>query len=274
MGTEQTKDLTIRGMIESPAIVARIAESLPSHMDATRVLRIAHTAISRTLKLEQADKMSLLLAIITGAELGLDLSIELGHCYLVPFKKQVQLIVGYKGLIALAVRSGQVTQMRAEVVREGDHFAYELGLYPVLSHRPEGSTGDVTHAYAVAEMREGPAQFEVLTRDELDGLKDRSKSDAWKTDPAEMAKKAPIKRLCKKLVLSPEMAQAIALDNDTTGARDIGPRVPIRQPERISKTQDLGIEPPRNVESEATGAPGPISPEEAEAILMRESNES
>ena len=75
---------------------------------------------------------------------------------------------------------------------------------------------DIVSVYAVAHLKDGYTQFEVMTRDEVEAIRERSKSKShgpWVTDFAEMARKTVVKRLCKYLPLSPQLAAAIELDN-------------------------------------------------------------
>src|SRR5690554_3088052 len=131
-----------------------IARALPKHMDPDRLARIATTVLRQTPQLGQCTPESFLGALMTCAQLGLEPG-PLGHAYLVPFKNnktgmfEVTFIPGYRGLVELARRSGQVQSVQAHVVREGDRFDYEFGLNPKLEHKPAGSDGEVTHAYAV-----------------------------------------------------------------------------------------------------------------------------
>ncbi|EKF2878464.1 recombinase RecT, partial [Escherichia coli] len=82
--------------------------------------------------------------IVQCSQLGLEPGSALGHAYLLPFgnkneksgKKNVQLIIGYRGMIDLARRSGQIASLSARVVREGDEFNFEFGLDEKLIHRP------------------------------------------------------------------------------------------------------------------------------------------
>ncbi|HDI5730787.1 TPA: recombinase RecT, partial [Salmonella enterica subsp. enterica serovar Typhisuis] len=111
--------------------------------------------------LGDCDTMSFVSAIVQCSQLGLEPGGALGHAYLLPFgnrneksgKKNVQLIIGYRGMIDLARRSGQIASLSARVVREGDDFSFEFGLEEKLVHRPgENEDAQVTHVYAVARL--------------------------------------------------------------------------------------------------------------------------
>lgn len=209
------KLMTIRTLLDKSK--QQIALALPRHLSADRMLRITMTSVQRTPELLACDPMSLIGAVIQSAQLGLEPDGVLGMAYLIPFKDKVQLIPGYKGLIDLARRSGQLSTIFARVVYERDQFDYAYGLTERLEHIPtnDPDPGEVTYVYAVARMKDGSQQFEVMNRREIEAIKARSKSGnngPWVTDFPEMAKKTVLRRLCKMLPASVELARAVALD--------------------------------------------------------------
>lgn len=126
--------------------------------------------------------------------------------YIIPYGRGVQFQVGYKGLLRLAHRSGQVRSVNAEVVYAGDTFEVELGTGRKLTHKPNyevdrTDTSKITHAYAVIELTNGAIIFEVMTRSELDKIKNFAKAtttDApWNKWYAEQCKKTVLKRAFK-----------------------------------------------------------------------------
>lgn len=196
-----------------------IAQVLPKHVSPERLMQVAFTAVRTTPKLLQCNSDSLIGGIIQCATLGLEPNTVLGHCYLIPFKDQVQIVIGYKGLIDLARRSGQIVSIAAHVVHEADEFEYEYGLNPVLRHKPfEGEErGPITHAYAVAHLKDGGSAFEVMPLGDIHSVmlqtQSRGNYGPWKDHFPEMARKTAIRRLAKYLPLSIEMATAIDLDS-------------------------------------------------------------
>ena len=170
------------------------------------------------------------------AQLGLEPGL-LGHCYLLPFKNnkkgitEVQFIIGYKGMIDLARRSGQIQNIYAHAVYEKDEFEYELGLEPKLVHKPsmEADRGAFVGAYAVAHFKDGGYQFEFMPKAEIEKRKGRSKTanssySPWATDYEEMAKKTVIRHMWKYLPISVEIQQQVAYDEGTARSiKDITP---------------------------------------------------
>lgn len=226
---------TIRTLLERAK--PQIALALPRHLSADRILRIAMTSVQRTPELLACDQVSLLGAVIQSAQLGLEPDGVLGHAYLVPFKGKVQLIPGYKGLIDLARRSGQLSTIFARVVYEKDQFEYAYGLNERLDHIPSNDEdpGDITYAYAVAKLKDGSQQFEVMSRREIDAIRKRSpaaNNGPWVTDFSEMCRKTALRRLCKMLPASVELARAVALDE----------RAEIGLPQQLEDIVDAQIE--------------------------------
>ncbi|WP_181350508.1 recombination protein RecT [Thalassobacillus sp. CUG 92003] len=196
--------------------------ALPKHMDADRLGRIAMTTIRQNPKLLECSIPSLMGAVMQAAQLGLEPGL-IGHCYLVPFwnnkmkETDVQFIIGYKGMIDLARRSGHIESIYAHTVHENDEFEYELGLHPKLVHKPStGERGAMEFVYAVAHFKDGGYQFEVFSTNDVEKVKARSKAGSngpWSTDYEEMAKKTVIRRMFKYLPISVEIQEQASRDN-------------------------------------------------------------
>lgn len=196
-----------------------IEKALPKHLTAERMMRIALTEARKVPKLLECDQASLMGAVIQASQLGLEPGGALGHCYLIPFKGQVQFIVGYRGMIDLAMRSPLVDKVVARAVYDGDDFSYEFGLDEKLVHKPKMQPREKdekpTYVYAVVFMKDGNKQFDVMSRDEVDAIRGRSmagNSGPWQTDYEAMAKKTIVRRLFKYMPVSIEMQKAVGLD--------------------------------------------------------------
>lgn len=212
---------TVRALLEKSK--AQIAMALPRHMTSDRMLRVAMTEIQKNPVLLECAPMSLVACVVQAAQLGLEIGV-LGHAYLVPFnnrqkgRKEVQLIPGYRGLVQLARRSGEIVTFEARVVHAKDVFEATYGLEGTLKHKPsmDEDSGPVVAAYAFAKFKDGGYQYEVMSVRELDAIRKRSKaadSGPWVTDTEEMYRKTVARRLCKWLPASIELATAIDLDN-------------------------------------------------------------
>lgn len=217
----RTKISSVRSLLDANR--GQIAMALPKHVTVDRMLRVAMTAIQRTPKLLECSRESLFGAIIQAAQLGLEPDGITGRAYLIPRWNskarcyEAQFMPGYKGLLELARRSREISTMEARVVHANDRFAYQFGLNQKLEHTPvqSGDDGDVTHVYVIARLKDGGAQFDVLTKAEIEAVRKSSQSGdsgPWATHWDEMAKKTVLRRVCKLLPSSVELAQAVALD--------------------------------------------------------------
>ncbi len=209
--------------LTTSAMQKRIASVLPKHMTPERVIKIAVSAISRNPLLLQCSVESVMKGVIIASELGLELNGALGHAYLVPYfnnktkKHDAQFIPGYKGLVELARRSGYVVGVEARTVYENDFFEFEYGLHPKLIHKPTtGDPGKLKYVYAINRYKNEYSDFVVLTLSEVNRHRERSKakdSGPWVTDYEAMALKTAVRVLEKLAPQSPEIAQAIAVED-------------------------------------------------------------
>lgn len=192
-----------------------------------RIIKSMLTAVGRTPALLQCTTASILQVCIASASLALEPNSPLGHLYAVPFETprngktiwEARPIIGYRGLIELARRSGQVQTITAHVVHEHDEFDVEFGMTPKLVHKPKltGERGNVVAAYCVTEFKDGSKQAEIMTRPEIDATRNRSQiktaDSPWNTDFEEMARKSAVRRAAKYWPLTTELAQAIEFEN-------------------------------------------------------------
>jgi recombination protein RecT len=242
--TEKPKDLA--HLMASPAVLAQIKAALPRHMTPERMARIATTELRKNPKLAQCEPMSFLGAVIQCAQIGLEPGNALGHAYILPYDKrgkvggqwqvvatEAQLIIGYRGMIDLARRSGQILSLSATAVYEGDEFECVMGLEPSLRHVPDFDNPDrenpdrLTFVYAVAKLKDGGTQFAVMSRAQINAIRERSQGyttakkkvdegkkpdNPWFSDYEAMALKTVIRRLFKYLPVSVEIQRAVQLD--------------------------------------------------------------
>jgi recombination protein RecT len=218
----------IRSLIASDKFKEQCAAALPKHLTADRFARVALTALTRNPKLQDCTRESLLRCLMDCSALGIEPDGRRAH--LIPYKDQCTLIIDYKGLIELVRRSGDVAAIRAETVCENDGFDWENG---TITHRIDWrkSRGEVQAVYAEAKLASGETQTAVLTKDEVEGIRKRSRagtSGPWVSDWGEMAKKTALRRLIKLLPLSVEIADAVERDDDRV-ERDVTP-VPAKLP--------------------------------------------
>lgn len=175
------------------------------------------TLIKNNPKLMKADRGSLLLAVGEMASLGMSPNPKQGQAYLIPRWSSkagcdvVDMQLGFRGLLQLVYRSGEVDSVEAFVVYRGEHYVRRGGTAnPGIDHlldddKRTGLWTDIVGAYALAFLkgRTRPV-FVSLTRRQLESAYGRSgngsnKSKVWMEHPEAMCAKTALARLCKNL---------------------------------------------------------------------------
>jgi len=197
------------------ALDGAIARAVPTGMSPQRFQRVVLTELSKNPKLERCASKTVLGAVMTAAQLGLEFG-PLGQAYLVPYKDVCTLIVGYRGYIDLARRSGQLRSIVARPVHANDMFDFEYGTDERLRHRPaDGDRGPIVRYYGVALLADGGQVIHVMSLADIAKYRARSKASdngPWITDPEAMSAKTVIRRMVPWLPMSVEAAQAIETD--------------------------------------------------------------
>lgn len=296
----------------------QIAMALPQHMTPERMIRVAITAAQKQVKLLECTPLSVIGCIIEASQLGLYPDGILGDAYLVPFfngktrRMEAQLQPGYRGLINLARRSGQVSAIYSEPVYACDKFKIELGTDHTINHVPnyedpqrgaekdaDGVPVGLRGVYAVVKFKDGTADFEYMPLHRIMEIRNGSKAKdregnitgPWATHFEEMARKTPIRRLAKRLPLSPEFQKAAVLDEyvdagvATDFTSEIDANSELMRVATESKSQELdakyaapveaAVQPegsvpnppraPENVPSQVSPTPGPQHQKEFQA---------
>jgi len=203
---------------------SQILDVIPRHVRPEAILKSMFIASSRNPAIYKCTQASIAKSIMGAAQLGLDCSGVLGSAYLVPYNNnkigayEAQLIIGYRGLIDLARRSGQIDSIEARCVFENDEFDFELGTDPKIKHKPTiDEPGDLIAVYAVARIKgQTMPQIEIMSRANIDRVRAQAKAGKfgpWVDHYAEMARKTVVRRLCKYLPLSPELIAAEQIEN-------------------------------------------------------------
>jgi recombination protein RecT len=225
--------VTIKSLINSDAFRQQVEKALPKHLTPDRFIRVATTTVMRTPKLAQCDQASFVNALLTLSQLGLEPDGRRAH--LIPFENrkrktvECQLIVDWKGLAELVLRSGVIAKLHADLICENDDFEYDMG--EVVRHKIDfrKPRGERYAVYAMAQTKTGEKFVQVLSRFEVESVRDGSQG--WKAfkegyasqspwDPespvseGEMWKKTAFRRLSKWLPLSPEIRDAVEIDDE------------------------------------------------------------
>ncbi len=210
----------------------RLQQLIPGADDdeVKRFCQVAMTLFERTPALTTCTTASLVGSVVEAAKLGLTLDPILGHAYVIPYRDnranttRAVLIPGYRGLIELAMRSGQVAAIWADVVRKGDLCEQRQGTDPGLLHKappledrdaPYLHKDAIAGAYACAKLTNGTVIHCLMSVAEIEIIRQASpgrQSTPWLQHYAEMCKKTPVRRLCKMLSLSPVDMRAVVAD--------------------------------------------------------------
>lgn len=191
------------------------------------------TAVSQNRDLQQCTYNSILQAALLGQALKLSPSPQLGQFYLVPFNskggKQAQFILGYKGYMQLAVRSGAYRKIHATEVKEGeliswDPFRQEAEFKPILDPE-ERARKETVGYYGYFELLNGYRQEIYWTQKEMEAhaeqyskgySSDRRKGTTytfWSKDFEKMGIKTILRQLLGKgAILSPDLQIAYEAD--------------------------------------------------------------
>jgi recombination protein RecT len=214
------KPKNIKGWLAGDKFKEQIKMALPKHLTPERFVRVCLTALMKTPKLMECTQESVFKCMLDLSSVGLEPDNRLAH--LIPYNNrkkgvmEAQVMIDYKGLIELSKRSGEVKNWRAECVCENDNFRWENG---TVYHSIDwlNPRGKMQAVYSHIKNTLGYDDYEVMTKDQVDSIRKRSRSandGPWVTDYDEMAKKTVMRRHSKRVTLSPEFTDAIEKDID------------------------------------------------------------
>jgi recombination protein RecT len=181
--------------------------------------------------LMKCDPNSVKDSIVNVALTGITLNPALKYAYLVPRKVKGDLKcildISYMGMIKILTDAGAVKNVDAGVIYSNDKYDFRRGSDPYFKHQPALSgRGEKIGAYAIAFLRDGGFQFEILGKEEIEKIRATSESykneegrkySPWETWEDEMWKKSALKRLFKllpKTNFSDQLIAAISHDYD------------------------------------------------------------
>lgn len=207
-------------------IQAQLAKAIPVTMQKTftpeRLTRLFWQEVRRIKHLDECTPESIATGLMTSAQLGIEIGV-MGQGWLIPYfnskKKcyEAQFLIGYKGLVGLARRSGEVTSIETHIVYYNDKFSLKLGINTHVEHEPclNGPRGSAKLVYGVAHFRDGGHHFEWMSLADVEKIRAKKKEredSPWATDYEQMVRKTLIRRMSNYLPLSIEFANALAVD--------------------------------------------------------------
>lgn len=211
----------LHAFLDHTNVRAKLAEVANAAMRPEDLVRLCLMAASRQPELLQCTQESVLRALMDAAALGIRPGGLMGRGYLLPRRNnkvkpsvlECYFDPGWRGLIDIARRSGEIKSVAAHVVYAKDRFHVAFGSTPRLDHEPvlEGDRGEIVAAYAIAEFKDGSVQTEVLTKGDIHKIRAVSAAEngPWKDWEDEMSRKSAVRRLCKYLPFDPILEKAI-----------------------------------------------------------------
>ena len=273
---------------------------------AERFARVCVTAFRQTPKLQMCSPGSILGAMMTCAQLDLEPNTPNGLAYLIPYGRECQFQIGYKGLLQLMYRSGAVASFNADVVFkqevEQGLFKYTSGIHPDIHHEinlldgsaRSGNPADIVAAYACCVLKSGEPIIRLVTRKEIDQARAQGgrNSPAWRDHYAQMAIKTAIKRLVA-WVPQTRMAEAFDIEDRYAKAVDVqadapqsglsleamnammqaGAGVAVEAPQEAPAVEQAPTPAPEPVQAQPAPEPAP-KPEEERPAAFRPAQEA
>lgn len=211
-----------------------LPDLLDSHnIPVAKFIQVVMTEVKKNEKLQQAfseNPASMFASILAGAEIGLMPSNQ-QEFFLIPRridgKMTVTPQIGYKGLVAIILRSGEVDHIDTYLVFEGEKFKVTYGLKPNIEHEgnyeiPRNSD-TLKFVYAVATLKSGRQQFFVMSKGEIVKVQQLSRynNELYFNDRKDpnfwMARKTALIQLAKLLPKDYYGKQAVDLEQRIEG---------------------------------------------------------
>jgi recombination protein RecT len=260
------------------AMQSEFAKALPAHIPAERFVRTTMTAIQNNPDILKAERQSILSSCMKAAQDGLVLDGREAALVIMGGKASYMPMVA--GIMKLVRNSGQLSSLTAQTVHENDKFSYNPAADTAPQHEPDwfGTRGKVIGVYAVAKLKDGNTVVEIMSRDDIEAIRKRSRASGagpWVTDWNEMARKTVIRRISKYLPKSTDrdddarVFQAIERDDEDYDLTE-QPEAPAQKPKRTKRAADILNAKTIEVDpdtGEVFDAAGPIS-EPAEMDVM------
>lgn len=214
---------TIRGLMSNDAVKAKFAEILGKNANA---FISSVTTIATTGKLMECEPKSILAASIAAASLNLQVTPSLGFAAIVPYGKSAQFMIMSKGIVQLALRSGQFKTINVTEIYEGE-MNNENRLTGEFDFTGKKKSDNIVGYAAYFELLNGFSKALYMSIEQIKAHGKRySKTydysgSAWKSNFEGMARKTVLKLLLSRYApLSVDMATAITQDQATMTVND------------------------------------------------------
>lgn len=248
----------------------RIALSLPksTYTCADRFVEVLRCEAKRNPKLLNCTPASLGASILFAARLGLEPDTQLGHFHIIPYKDKATVVLGYPGLIELALRSPHIDSIWCNEVYEGDDYESLFGTETKIIHRPGDNPGAVVRVYSVARFANGSVVAEEMAMPHVEKIRKASpygNQGPWVTHYGAMARKTVLRKLCKYLPRAFDLQKAITVEEAVESGREV------MGYDMIDDMSDDDIE---SIETQEAGEAQPKKQEAPTAELLKKLNAS
>lgn len=253
-----TNELTHKQFFNSPAVKQKFSEVVNGN--GQQFVASLLSVVTNNNLLAKATNESIMTAAMKAAVLNLPIEPSLGYAYIVPYKNQAQFQIGYKGLIQLAQRSGQVTRLNAGEVYESQYKGFnpltedlEVDMTAIPKEKEK-----VVGYFAFMRLANGFEKTVFWTKERVQAHGKKysqsfsSKYSPWQSDFDAMARKTVLKHMLSTYApLSTELQEAIVADNEDSKlseakeTKDITPQEPenlsdlLGAPEEAKETKDV-----------------------------------
>ncbi len=265
------KPVTFRGLIESPAYQTRLQAILKEKAPQFTVSLTG--IVNSSPALQKCDPSSIFASAMIAAALDLPIEKNLGFAHIVPYGGQAQFQIGYKGLIQLAVRSGQYRFLNACEVREGELVKHSR-LTGEIEIDPDKRTSETVVGYAAYfRLVNGYEHAEYWPRADVEAHAKRySQAYAkgydtpWKSNFDAMALKTVIKDLISHWgIMSVQLQRAVMEDqgakDDLDGATTY--------PDNMAPARPQMGQPPTDIQATVTTDAPPVEGQNTEGEKKR-----
>lgn len=215
--TNQVQTVSHKDYFNAPTVQAKINEV--TNGSGKQFVASLLSIVNNNRLLAKATNETIMTSAMKAAVLNLPIEPSLGFAYIVPYKGQAQFQIGYKGLIQLAIRSGQIKNINSGIIYTSQFKSYDPLFENLEVDFSQPATGEVAGYFASLELTNGFRKLTYWTKDRVYNHGKRFSmsfnNGPWKSDFDAMAQKTLLKDLISKYApLSTEMQNAIMADNE------------------------------------------------------------
>ena len=235
----------------------------------TRFITSIVSAVQTNPALQECTNQSILSAALLGETLNLSPSPQLSYFYMVPFNdtkrgcKVAQFQIGYKGLIQLAIRSGQYKKINVLSIKKGeleyfDPLNEEIKVKLMVYDWDAREKAETIGYYAMFELTNGFQKSMYWSKEQMEnhaltysqGYKAKKGYTFWEKSFDRMAEKTMLKQLLSRWgIMSTELMQAI--DADETVINEDGTKNYVETEEIIDVPETKPAQEPAKAEAPA-----------------------